>query len=191
MHSKLLLGVVALLIIASVGYVVTQSNDATNTTVQTTESVQSEETDALPTVEDMPEGAEFAIETDESEVIVESEADATADLTAIDLPNNTTAGSYETYDAAKIAISEADHIILFFHATWCPSCVALDRNINANLASIPSGVEIYKLDYDSETELKQQYGIIRQHSVVEISADGAKVGSITHPPTLEQLVASL
>jgi len=102
-----------------------------------------------------------------------------------------TAGVYAPYDAEQIAQSKADHILLFFHATWCPSCRALDADIVANANSIPAGVEIYKVDYDIEVALKRQYGVTTQHSIIEISSTGAAKSSIAHPLTLEGVIGTI
>lgn len=97
-------------------------------------------------------------------------------------------GTYQDYDAEQIANSDADRIFLSFYATWCPSCRALEADIQANAASIPPDVEIYKVDYDTATALKRQYNITMQHSIIEIDSDGTAVSSITHPATLSALV---
>jgi thiol-disulfide isomerase/thioredoxin len=102
-----------------------------------------------------------------------------------------TTGTYTTYDAEQVSTSNADQIFLFFHAPWCPSCVALENDILANEESIPEGVEIYKVDYDSETELKARYGVTRQHSVLEIDSDGNILSEVTHPATLGEITESL
>jgi thiol-disulfide isomerase/thioredoxin len=102
-----------------------------------------------------------------------------------------TPGVYTAYDADAIAESNAEHILLFFHATWCPSCKALDGDIVANAESIPAGVEIYKVDYDTSTDLKRQYGITTQHSIIEIAASGEAESGISHGLTLEDVLATL
>lgn len=98
------------------------------------------------------------------------------------------AGIYMAYDADKVAKSTAHHIILFFHATWCPSCRALDADIVKNAKNIPGMVEIYKVDYDTSIALKKKYGITTQHSIIEIAADGTAKGNITHPATLADVL---
>lgn len=100
-------------------------------------------------------------------------------------------GTYIKYDAEKIAQSSADHIFLFFHAIWCPSCRALDADIVKNSSTIPSGVEIYKTDYDTAIALKKQYGITMQHSLIEIAKDGTAKSSITHPATLADVLKTI
>jgi thioredoxin 1 len=63
--------------------------------------------------------------------------------------------------------------VLFFAASWCPSCRGADKDINENLKKIPSNVVIFKTDYDTQTALKTKYGITRQHSFVYVDAKGA------------------
>jgi thiol-disulfide isomerase/thioredoxin len=62
--------------------------------------------------------------------------------------------------------------VLFFHAKWCPSCKSLDTDISANLLSIPAGLTIYKVDYDSNQALRQKYGITTQHTLVKVDGEG-------------------
>lgn len=80
-------------------------------------------------------------------------------------------GSFETYSAEKVATATGD-VVIFFHATWCPSCRVLVSDIEKNASSIPAGTTILKADYDKETELKKKYGVTTQHTLVQIDTDG-------------------
>jgi thioredoxin 1 len=60
--------------------------------------------------------------------------------------------------------------VLFFAASWCPTCRSADADINGKLKTIPKDVVIYKTDYDTETALKTKYGITRQHTFVYVNA---------------------
>lgn len=100
-------------------------------------------------------------------------------------------GIYTEYTQAVVAESAAAHIVLFFHATWCPSCRRLDADITENAAAIPADVAIYKVDFDTATALRQRYGVTVQHSVLEIGRDGAAESDITHPRTLNDLLTNL
>jgi thioredoxin 1 len=62
--------------------------------------------------------------------------------------------------------------VLFFAASWCPTCRAADKDFNANLDKIPGDVVILKTDYDTQTALKTKYGITRQHTFVYVNAKG-------------------
>lgn len=59
--------------------------------------------------------------------------------------------------------------VLFFHATWCPSCKSADTNFLS--AKIPSGLNIFKVDFDTATELKKKYSVLAQHTFVQIDKD--------------------
>jgi thiol-disulfide isomerase/thioredoxin len=100
-------------------------------------------------------------------------------------------GIYATYDATAVAESDAEHILLFFKASWCPSCRALEADILENAAMIPSNVAIFAVDYDTATELKRQYGITRQHSIVEITPTGEAESQVSHGLTLADVLATL
>lgn len=79
-------------------------------------------------------------------------------------------GRYIPYSAAAL---ERDRInIIFFAASWCPSCRALDADIQANLSQIPANLVILKADYDAEVQLKQKYGVTIQHTLVRVDAQG-------------------
>lgn len=62
--------------------------------------------------------------------------------------------------------------VLFFAASWCPTCRGADADFNANLGKIPNDVVIFKTDYDTETALKTKYGITHQHTFVFVNAKG-------------------
>ncbi|NJK44318.1 MAG: thioredoxin family protein [Pleurocapsa sp. SU_196_0] len=63
--------------------------------------------------------------------------------------------------------------VLFFAASWCPSCRGADKDINSKLKTIPENLVIFKTDYDSQTALKTKYGITSQHTFVYVDAKGA------------------
>lgn len=82
-------------------------------------------------------------------------------------------GTYEEYSANKILEKgENGRVLLFFYASWCPSCRSLDKDINKNLSNIPNGLTILKTNYDKEDELKAKYKVTYQHTLVEVDKDG-------------------
>lgn len=62
--------------------------------------------------------------------------------------------------------------VLFFHAGWCPTCIAAEKDFRANLDQIPENITIIKANYDTETELKTKYGVVTQDTFVQIDAQG-------------------
>ncbi len=88
------------------------------------------------------------------------------------------AGSFTAYSPEAVSsASETDKVVLFFHATWCSTCKLLASDIEANAANIPAGVKILKVDYDSETALKQKYGVRLQHTLVQVRPDGSQIAT--------------
>jgi len=121
------------------------------------------------------------------EVDMAMDDDMAATETAMD-----TAGTFEPYSADKLALAQNGTVVLFFHAQWCPSCRGLEDDINAQLGDIPTNVHILKLDYDTETELKRKYGVVRQHTLVVVDANGNEIKKLTGlTNTLAQVTSQL
>lgn len=81
-------------------------------------------------------------------------------------------GTYASYSPTALANSTGTDL-LFFHAPWCPQCRALESSINA--ASLPDGVTIFKVDYDTNQALRQKYGVTLQTTVVRVDDEGNMV----------------
>lgn len=101
----------------------------------------------------------------------------------------TSPGDYlDYYDGA---IAETPGLkVLFFHASWCPKCRALDEDIEAN--EIPAGMTIFKVDFDTATALRQQYGVTLQTTIVYVDDDGELLtkGVLYDDTTLDALIAA-
>ncbi len=100
-------------------------------------------------------------------------------------------GSYETYSAEKLSMVDSGDVVLFFKASWCPSCRALDNDIKASLEDIPSGVTILEVNYDTATDLKKKYGVTTQHTLVQVDSDGNMLEKWTGSSNLEQVITKL
>lgn len=101
-----------------------------------------------------------------------------------------TKGVYEAYSPEKVTAAGSNKVLLFFYADWCPICRPLDADITAHLSNIPSDITILKVNYDTETALKQKYGVTYQHTIVEVDSKGTliKKWSVSDP-TLSTLIA--
>jgi len=83
-------------------------------------------------------------------------------------------GSYVTLDdynkdTSKYADSKK---VYFFHASWCPICRGIDKEINADMSKIPDGVTLIKTDFDNSTDLRQKYGVTTQYTFVQVDSNG-------------------
>lgn len=99
-------------------------------------------------------------------------------------------GAYVEYTDGAIQAT-AGPKVLFFHASWCPQCRQLDEQLNAEGA--PDGLTVFKVDYDSRTDLRQQYGVTLQTTVVFVDDDGGLISSavLYDDPSIQSLVAAM
>lgn len=82
--------------------------------------------------------------------------------------------TYQAYNQGVLGNGETS--VLFFHAAWCPECREEDKNLTAWYSSgVPYAVSTYKVNYDTETALKQKYGVTSQHTFVLIDGKGDKI----------------
>jgi thiol-disulfide isomerase/thioredoxin len=104
-------------------------------------------------------------------------------------PNPAT-GAYVDYTEGNFA-SAQDTRLLFFHASWCPQCRALDESIRAS--ELPGGVTIFKVDYDSSQALRAKYGVTLQTTVVKVDEKGNKTASYVayDEPTFQSVKQAL
>jgi thiol-disulfide isomerase/thioredoxin len=65
--------------------------------------------------------------------------------------------------------------VLFFAASWCPTCRSADKDFTQNIKQLPKDAIIFKTDYDTESALKTKYGITRQHTFVIVDAKSMAV----------------
>jgi thioredoxin 1 len=100
-------------------------------------------------------------------------------------------GSYEAYAPEKIAKAENGKVVLFFRASWCPTCKVADANIRANLASIPADVTILDVNYDQANDLKQKYGVTYQHTFVQVDKDANLLTKWSGSMTLNAILANI
>ncbi len=106
--------------------------------------------------------------------------------------NMVKAGTYEAYLAESVAMASDTHdVVLFFRASWCPTCRALDSDINLNSKMIPASLSILDVDYDKSTDLKKKYSVTYQHTFVQVDNKGNLIKKWSGSPTLAALVAEL
>lgn len=115
-------------------------------------------------------------------------------LSGLTACNQTTAVStsiLKTYSESEFNLLKGKHpVTFFFHADWCGTCKILETQLNENSDQIPKEVTIFKVDFDKETELKKEYGILMQSMFVVFDKDGNVVEKLA-APTFEELIESL
>ncbi len=138
------------------------------------------ETDAMAS-----EGAEGHSDDGSSEEMAADEEMAETDA----MTSESSAGAYITlsdYEAGKETYDDGT-VVLFFNASWCPTCQETQKNLEADPAAIPAGLTIVKVDFDTSDELKRQYGVTTQHTFVQVDADGNELAKWTGSSTAEDI----
>jgi thiol-disulfide isomerase/thioredoxin len=99
-------------------------------------------------------------------------------------------GEYVDYSPELVSSTDGTKL-LFFHASWCSQCNALESDIEAS--DIPDDVTIFKVDYDTNQDLRQEYGVTIQTTIVEVDKDGNKLDSYVayEEPTFENVEQAL
>lgn len=85
---------------------------------------------------------------------------------------------YVEYSKANLDAAASGRRVLFFYASWCPTCRPADTSFNENKSKIPSDLTIIRVNYnDSDTnqeekDLAKKYNITYQHTYVQIDGQG-------------------
>jgi len=60
---------------------------------------------------------------------------------------------YSDYNPATVqaAAAAGKTTVLFFHADWCPTCVALESSILDNMSDLNTDLAVFKTDFDNTT----------------------------------------
>lgn len=89
---------------------------------------------------------------------------------------------YVNYDEAILSAEKKN--ILFFHAQWCPACRTLEKNLLKS--TIPENIQFIKVNFDQSSELKKKYGVITQHTLVQVDQDGNMIKKVAGALSLEE-----
>lgn len=97
---------------------------------------------------------------------------------------------YQMYSEALVdsALKSGQKVVIFFHASWCPSCRALEKTLISNASQIPQDTIILQANYDTETVLKQKYGVTVQTTVITLKSDGSLDQKMIGPKTLADIL---
>lgn len=88
---------------------------------------------------------------------------------------------YIPYSKAAYDTAVGERRVLYFYATWCPSCKQANENFTANPNKIPEDVVVIRINYNDpdtnqeEKDLAKKYGITYQHTFVQVDAQGKEL----------------
>ena len=89
--------------------------------------------------------------------------------------------AYVEFSPTVLAEAAKTRRVLFFYASWCPTCRPADKNFTENLAQIPADVTLIRVNYNDpdtdqdEKALAGKYGVTYQHTFVLIDEQGNEV----------------
>lgn len=88
---------------------------------------------------------------------------------------------YMVYSKSVLDNSSDKRRVLFFYASWCPTCRPADENIKNNTDRIPEDMTIIRVNYNDpdtdqeEKDLAEKYNITYQHTFVQIDSNGTEI----------------
>lgn len=92
------------------------------------------------------------------------------------------------YDAAH---AEGRPVLLYFWASWCPICRAEEPKLKMIVENMDVPVAGFRVNYDTETALKQQYRVTYQHTTVILDVRGQESARFTGPVADAELQAAI
>lgn len=104
---------------------------------------------------------------------IEVEAMACGPITKQNQSTVELAPGYYQYSPTSLESAKNEgKVVLYFWAPWCSSCTSLDIELQDEKASIPEGVTVLRINYDTAAELKTKYGVVTQHTFVQVDQSG-------------------
>lgn len=158
--------------------------DASSTSSASSDAMMEQGSSSVQSVDGMMEASSSAMSHSASSVAV-TQKSAAAKPAPVAMN-----GMYAAYHDGVIGNGETS--VLFFHAAWCPYCQQADKDLTQWYGSTGFPLTVYKVDYDTQTELKSRYGVTTQHTFVKIDGSGNAVKTIVGPTdaTLKALLGA-
>ena len=100
-------------------------------------------------------------------------------------------GEYIDYQPELLSRADGGDVVLFFHATWCPTCKVLDTNLKQELSDFPKDLTVLKVNYDKEKVLKDKYTVTYQHTLVQVDSQGNELAKWTGGNDLQSILKNL
>lgn len=121
-------------------------------------------------------------------MMTEDEAEAARDMAAPEARPY-----YIQYSAAAASDAMADGygVMLYFYAAWCPICRAEEPNIKSWVEGSSLPVAGFRVNFDTEKDLKSKHKIPYQHTAVFLNAVGEEVERFNGPVTEAEFRAAL
>lgn len=107
-----------------------------------------------------------------------------------------TASRYVQYSKSTLDSASSNRRVLFFYASWCPTCRPADANFSQNTDRLPEDLTVIRVNYNDpetdqeERDLAKKYGITYQHTFVQIDSAGNEIAKWNGGQT-DELLANI
>ena len=186
--SRNIVIVILLIILIAAGWFITSQSSQTEYPDYTQEPTNDLILQPTPVVEEptIEPDAPVPFSPANPPVVPETETSATEEV-------KVATSRYAVYNEqqALAAAQGEGKSVLFFHAAWCPTCRRLDSDISRNQDKIPENVRIFKVNYDTASDLKRKYNVRGQHTLVSIDTNGDGTFVWRGSNSLNELLAEL
>ena len=124
------------------------------------------------------------------------ETPVTQNIAKEEASENIPSSRYVEYSKTILDQSKDLRRVLYFYATWCPTCKVANEDFLANPNKIPEDVVLIRINYNDpdtdaeEKDLAKKYGITYQHTFVQIDAEGNQIAKWNGGQT-EELIANI
>ncbi len=145
----------------------TEKNDESNQEKPQSSTQETPATQDIPAVQETPatQDTPAVQETDNQNVVNIVEENDLQENTKQEVITTKAKWIYTDFSDSKM-MNAAWDIVLFFHASWCPSCRTADEKLW--WAEITDDITILKVNYDSNNDLKKKYSVSSQHTFVQV-----------------------
>lgn len=169
MNNKTLIGGVILILLVGGGFLVIKQ-----------QSKIAEDAKMAQGKNAMMQKEELGNETPEQEAMEKKNAmmEKTDDTLMMD---NKADSRYVPYSKAAYDAAIGGRRVLYFYATWCPSCKLANEDFLANPNNIPADLVIFRVNYNdpdtdkAEKDLASKYGITYQHTFVQVDKEDKEI----------------
>jgi thioredoxin-related protein len=100
-------------------------------------------------------------------------------------------GVYDIYDDELIKESKDKTIFLYFYSDSCGECRALQDDIQTNVRDIPEDLIIMKVDIVARGDLKDEYNIEKENTLVQIDSEGKELKKLETKKSLKEIIAEI
>lgn len=85
-------------------------------------------------------------------------------------------GQYIEYSEVEFAAAGSKRRVLYFYSKNCTDCLLRDEELNQNLAALPYGTVLFKVDFDTAAALLERYQVSEVNTFVYLDGEGNEIG---------------